>query len=91
MPGAGEARSKVALPVSSVASELLMVTKGPGFSREISRLGMPRPRESRRKAVRRMISLPSALAVRGEAKRYEFWVKLAAEGEEARELRLVVR
>jgi len=69
VPAWGEARSKVALPVSSVVSLLLTVINGAGLSREIRRLGIPRPRESSRKAVRRMTSWPSALAVRGEAKR----------------------
>ena len=69
MPASGEARSKVAWPVSLVVSELLMVMRGEGLSREIRRLGIPRPRESSKKTVKRMISLPSALAVKGEAKR----------------------
>lgn len=55
--------------MSLVVSTLVMVIRGAGLSSEIRRLGMPKPRESSKKAVRRITSLPSALAVKGEAKR----------------------
>ena len=57
-----EVRSKVALPVVSVTSWVATKVKFGDLSSVTNKLGIPKPRLSRIKAVTRMISWPLAFA-----------------------------
>lgn len=69
-----ELESKIALPESSVMAWTLFKTNDAEVLIMTFWLLTPSPRESNKKIVRRIFSWPSALAVRGEANKYEFWI-----------------